>query len=198
MAATETPHPDSERPLRADAARNRAKVLTAARKTFAAEGLGADMADVAARAKVGVGTVYRHFPTKEALLAALAQEHFGELVEIAEGARGEAGSAWDALELMLWRTAEHTAEVHGMCEVLSAKPHQADSMPAAARLGALSAQMVEAARVEGTIRPDAGADDIPMMMCGFGGVASGQRGGAPMDWRRYMQIMIDGLRAPRS
>ena len=75
--------------LRADARRNREAVIAAAKKLFADQGLDAQMPDVAKAAKVGVGTVYRHFPTKEDLIAALATERFERLAEKARrGARG--------------------------------------------------------------------------------------------------------------
>ena len=74
------------RPLRADARRNRERILKAARAVFADQGIEAQIDDVAKRAKVGVGTVYRHFPTKEALLDAIVREHFEAIARMARGA----------------------------------------------------------------------------------------------------------------
>ena len=85
-----------EPPLRADARRNRAAIVKAARAVFAKHGRDAQMDDVARRAKVGVGTVYRHFPTKEALLEALAEDRFRQLAEYATSGvddRGAVGGA---------------------------------------------------------------------------------------------------------
>ena len=186
--------PTAERPMRADAARNRAKVLAAARKTFAVEGLDAEMAAIAERAGVGVGTVYRHFPTKVALLTALTEDHFEMLAEILEKSAAEGGGAWDIIERMIWATAERTAGDHGMCEVLASRPKEAGELAAAIRLRTLTGKLVEDAKAEGTIRPDATIDDIPMMMCGFGRIAAAQREGSSMDWRRYLRLMLDGLR----
>src|SRR5436309_8119877 len=85
-----------DRALRADARRNREAVIAAAKKLFADQGLDAQMPDVAKAAKVGVGTVYRHFPTKDALIAALAAERFGRLAEEArEGIAAD--DAWRGL-----------------------------------------------------------------------------------------------------
>jgi AcrR family transcriptional regulator len=188
-----SPHPEiSVRPLRADAARNRTKVLEGARAAFAEEGLEADMASIAARAGVGVGTVYRHFPTKAALLTALSEAHFGGLVEICERASAQPGSAWDAVERLVWDSAEFSASDQGMCEVLAGAPTETD---AARRLRELTARLVEKAKTEGDMRHDAGPDDIPMMMCGFGRIAAAQQAGAHLDWRRYLRLMLDGLRA---
>jgi AcrR family transcriptional regulator len=181
--------------MRADAARNRAKVLAAARETFAVEGLEAEVAAIADRAGVGVGTVYRHFPTKVALLAALSEDHFEKLADIVEEASAGDGSAWDRIERMVWATAERTASDSGMCEVLANRPKEAAGLPASARLRELTAKLVADAKDEGTIRDDATSDDIPMMMCGFGRIAAAQRDGSPMDWRRYLRLMLDGLRA---
>ena len=181
--------------MRADATRNRAKVLKAARETFADEGMEAEIAAIAQRAGVGVGTVYRSFPTKVALLTALTEEHFELLAQIGEQAEAETGDAWEAIEDMLWRAAERTAADHGMCEVLANRPRESAGLPASRRLRELTGRLVEKAKAEGTMRADATIDDIPMMMCGFGRVAAAQRDGSPMDWRRYLQLMIDGLRA---
>ena len=80
----------SQRPLRADARRNREAILKAARAVFSARGREAHLGDVARRAKVGMGTVYRHFPDKDALLEALAREQFELLTAV--GARGAGGA----------------------------------------------------------------------------------------------------------
>ena len=99
---TETSPPEPIAPehrgavLRADARRNREAVIAAAKKLFADQGLDAQMPDVAKAAKVGVGTVYRHFPTKEDLIAALAGERFERLAEKAVE-RLEAEDAWEGL-----------------------------------------------------------------------------------------------------
>src|SRR6201988_1327946 len=86
----------AERALRADARRNREAVGAAAKKLFADGGLDAQMPDVAKAAKVGVGTVYRHFPTKDDLIAALAAERFERLAEKAREALAEPG-AWEGV-----------------------------------------------------------------------------------------------------
>jgi hypothetical protein len=82
-----------------------------------------------------------------------------------------------------------------MCEVLSSKPKEAGELPAAKRLHELNRKLVSDAIAEGSMRDDATVDDIPMMMCGFGRIAAAQTAGAPMDWRRYLRLMLDGLHA---
>src|ERR1700755_382216 len=95
---TQKPRPRAavaDRALRADARRNREDVVAAAKRLFADQGLDAQMPDVAKAAKVGVGTVYRHFPTKDDLIAAMAAERFERLAQKATGEAG-AGEAWGA------------------------------------------------------------------------------------------------------
>jgi AcrR family transcriptional regulator len=106
-----------ERVLRADARRNHKAVLAAAKRLFADEGLDAQMPDVAKAAKVGVGTVYRHFPTKEDLIAALAAERFERLAEKArEGI--EAEDPWQGLCDFIRFSAQIQADDRGLCEVM--------------------------------------------------------------------------------
>jgi AcrR family transcriptional regulator len=187
-----------ERPQRADAVRNRASVIDAAKAAFAEEGLDADMASIAQRAGVGVGTVYRHFPTKEALLGALMSDHFERLLAIAEQAEADGHSSWDAVEQMVWNCARQSAEDHGLCEILAQAPAQIGALGAAQRLREVSGRLVAAGVADGSVRSDATVADIPMMMCGFGKIAALEhRGAGPagLDWHRYITIMLDGLRA---
>src|SRR5919109_2901262 len=117
---TQTPPPIGP-VLRADARRNRAAVLAAAKKLFADEGLDAQMPDVAKAAKVGVGTVYRHFPTKDDLIAALAAERFERLAEKArEGI--EAEDPWEGLCDFIRFAAQIQADDRGLCEVMGSRP----------------------------------------------------------------------------
>src|ERR1041384_5426357 len=94
-----------DRPLRADARRNREKVLQAARSVFSEHGRDAQMDDVARRAGVGVGTVYRHFPTKEALIEALMVAAFQTIADEAHRAL-DIEDPWEAFTSVLWRGAE--------------------------------------------------------------------------------------------
>src|SRR6476646_613671 len=109
--------PSIERVLRADARRNREAVIAAAKKLFADQGLEAQMPDVAKAAKVGVGTVYRHFPTKEDLIAALAEERFERLAEKArEGIAND--DSWEGLCEFIRVSARIQADDRGLCEVM--------------------------------------------------------------------------------
>jgi AcrR family transcriptional regulator len=184
-----------ERSPRADALRNRAKVIGGARATFAEEGLEADIASIARRAGVGVGTVYRHFATKEALLQALALDHFERLADLVEEVVAEDLEAWEAVEQMVWRTATYSAQDAGMCEILARQSPEIASTAAAGRLREVSGRLVDVATRAGAMRADATVDDISMMMCGFGRIAAIEQAGGAVDWRRYLRVMLDGLRA---
>src|SRR5919112_2626946 len=105
----------AQRPLRADARRNREKVVAAAAAAFGEAGLDAQVEDIARRAGVGVGTVYRHFPTKDALVGALAEQHFDRLADAIEAAQRKRGDAWEIFSTTLWRIATTVAKDIAWC-----------------------------------------------------------------------------------
>jgi len=186
----------AHRPLRADARRNREKVLASAAAAFAEGGLEAQVEDIARRAGVGVGTVYRHFPTKEALVDALAAEHFGRLADIAETALAEDGGPWDTFAAAIWRSAHAAAGDVAWCELIGGHPSAVQATSRGrARLAAAMGGLIARAQAGGAMRPDATVEDIRTIMCGFGHVAAAQRAGAGLDWERYLEIALDGLRA---
>lgn len=186
----------AHRPLRADARRNREKVLAAAAAAFAETGLDAQVEDIARRAGVGVGTVYRHFPTKEALVAALAAEHFERLADIAEATLAEPGAPWELFTAAIWRSARAAADDVAWCELIGGHP---SAMQAASRgqtrLASAMSALIARAQQDGAMRADATVVDVRTIMCGFGHVAAAQRSGAAMNWERYLEIALDGLRA---
>lgn len=185
----------SSRPLRADARRNRAKLLAAASEAFAATGLDTQVEDIARRAGVGVGTLYRHFPTKEALVDALARAHFERLADIVEEADPDA-DPWERFAATIWRCAEAIAGNVALCEIIGGHPGAlATAAEEQTRLEAATATLIDGARAHGAIREDATVLDVRTMMCGFGHVAAAQRAGGRLDWQRYLTIALDGLRA---
>lgn len=186
----------AHRPLRADARRNREKVINAASAAFAESGLDAQVEDIARRAHVGVGTLYRHFPTKDALVSALAEQHFERLAETMEAALDEQGDEWEIFSATIWRTAHTAAADIAWCEIIAGHP---SAVAAAAigqqRLAAATATLIGRAQAARVMRADATVEDIKTIMCGFGHLAAAQRAGAPLDWKRYLRIALDGLRA---
>ena len=183
-----------DRPLRADARRNREKVLAAARDVFSEHGRDAQMDDVARRAGVGVGTVYRHFPTKEALIEALMVAAFEAIAEKAESAL-EVDDPWEAFSSVLWRGAEIMAADRALSEVFASIPGAMESaMPTVEGLTDTMAKLIARAQDAGVLRADMIVDDVPMVMCGIGS-ATKKEHRCEGAWRRHLSIVLDGLRA---
>src|SRR4051812_36848426 len=155
------------RPLRADARRNRERVLTAAREVFAEHGREAQMDDVARRAAVGVGTVYRHFPTKEALIDAIAGEALGRLLDFAVEQVAREDDAWDALVCTLHAGAEIMAADRAISQIMTEGPVTLDA-DTQRRLNEAFTVLLERARDAGALREGVVLDDVPMLMCGVG------------------------------
>jgi len=194
-SVTETKPIHIERVLRADARRNREAVMAAAKKLFADQGLDAQMPDVAKAAKVGVGTVYRHFPTKDDLIAALAGERFERLAEKArEGI--EADDAWEGLCDFIRFSAELQADDRGLCEVMGSRPEVMSDSAYAVGLDELCEKLVKRAQRSGDLRKDLDWEDIPMIACSLGRITAAEAGPAVGRWPRLVEIVINGLRAP--
>jgi AcrR family transcriptional regulator len=186
------PAPGVDRPLRADARRNREKVLAAAREAFAEHGRDAQMDDVARRAEVGVGTVYRHFPTKEALFVALIEDTFASIAARSRAAL-ERKDPWEAFTSMMWDAGESLAGDRALAEAMVAEITIAPC-PGQQELREITEKLMARAQAAGQLRPDAVVDDVPMVMCGIGSanVRKNVDAGA---WRRHLSIVLDGLRA---
>jgi AcrR family transcriptional regulator len=182
------------RPLRADARRNRERVIAAAREVFGEQGRDAQMDDVARRADVGVGTVYRHFPTKEALLEALAVDAFERIVARVRECL-EIADPWEALSTALWSGAEILSADRALSEVMADIPGPVPiGLTTQRELNDSMTTLLERAKASGDLRPDIVLDDLPMVMCGIG-AATRKSHQCPDAWRRHMTIILDGLRA---
>jgi AcrR family transcriptional regulator len=185
------------RAQRADARRNREAVLAAAKKLFADQGLEAQIPDVAKAAKVGVGTVYRHFPTKDDLIAALAAQHFERLAQKArEGLEME--DAWEGIAEFIRFSTQIQADDRGLCEVTGSRPDLMDRAAQATELPELCDRLVKRAQRSGKLRRDLEWQDIPMIACGLGRSTYATMGPAVGRWPRLVEIVLDGLRAPGS
>ena len=185
---------DTERPLRADARRNRERILQSARAAFAESGADAQIDDVARHAGVGVGTVYRHFPTKQALLTELVRQTFRLFTGWAREALEAGGEPFALIEGLLRRIAETAAGDAGVQYALASTAGQAETEAPAEQdeLIAVIAELTGRARRAGTIRPGIEATDIAMLICGVVS-AMGPRPG--FDWRRHLDLVTDTLRA---
>src|SRR5690349_13924840 len=184
-----------ERALRADARRNREAVLAAAKRLFADQGLDAQMPDVAKAAGVGVGTVYRHFATKDDLIAALVVQRFERLAEkTREGL--EMDDSWEAVCELIRFAAQIQADDRGLCEVMGSRPEMMYAAARAAGLPELSDQLVRRGQRAGQLRRDLTWEDIPMIACALGRVTQATSGPATGRWPRLVEIILDGMRAP--
>jgi len=178
---------------RADALRNRAKIVKAARVCLARDGLDAQIDEIARRAKVGVGTVYRHFPTKDDLVVALAAERFDRLAELCREAISKP-DPWQGFCDFLAASAEIQVSDRALSEVmLDSKDVMGEH---AERVGLLELvrDLMDKAKAAGALREDAEPEDVPMLMCALGGAAEMQQ----MSGERYLALAIDGFRAPGS
>lgn len=185
------------RPLRRDAELNRQRIMAAARQVFAERGMGATLDEIARQAGVGVGTVYRRFPDKEALVEALFEEGFGQVVARAEQALA-APDAWDGVVALFTDLAEIQAADRGLRDIMLSESYGRDRVARMRdRIKPLLEQVIERAQRQGTVRDDLRAADVPAMLMmisvtvEFGGDAR------PCLWRRYLTMLLDGIRVRR-
>ncbi|MBB5873572.1 AcrR family transcriptional regulator [Allocatelliglobosispora scoriae] len=183
------------KPLRADAQRNRARLLEAAEAVFAGSGAGASTEEVARVAGVGIGTVFRHFPTKEALLEAV---YVGRLERFAAEAE-ELTSSVDPVAALLGfftRTVQQAATKNALAEALSAagvSTEHANSTAGTALRTALTTLLDRAQRAGG-VRSDIGIGDLVGLMIGASHAVSGKDDAAR---DRIIAVVVDGLSARR-
>jgi AcrR family transcriptional regulator len=186
-----------ERPLRRDAERNRQRILEVARDAFAEDGLAVTLDEIARRAGLGVGTVYRRFPDKEQLIDALFEERIGEMVALAESAlRHE--DAWDGLVAFLEAATSAHADDRGLKEVALSGAHGLERVARARELMyPLVTRLVTRAQEQGSLRPDLEPTDLPLLQLMLGSLSECTRDVDPEVWRRFLGILTDGLRTRR-
>lgn len=187
--------PPEEGPLRADAARNRERVLAVARELLARGDSSLQMNQIAREAGVGVGTVYRHFPTRQDLLEALVNEHLEALLDKAHAAEASE-EPWSSLRRFLRGVLELQLADIGLAEVLNApRDAHARTSQLKAELFATMNRVLKRAHRAGVVRPEIGADDIQRLMCGVEHAVriGGER---QVFAERYLTILLDGLRPP--
>jgi AcrR family transcriptional regulator len=181
---------EKARPLRADAARNRALLLTAARDAFAENGTSAALEDIARRAGVGVGTLYRHFPTRQELLEAVYVE------EVQALCRSAADLAdlppWDALVGWFNRFVDYVATKKALAEEMLASVSKDAPVFRTCHdaIYAAGQPLVDRARAAGAIRDDVEFEDVIRLVSGVTMI----RNATPDDIRRVLTVALDGLR----
>jgi AcrR family transcriptional regulator len=184
----------TSRPLRKDAARNRALLLSAGREVFAERGLEASLDDVAHRAGLGVGTAYRHFPNKHELARAIFAQAVEDIVDLAHRCAA-AEDPWQGIVAFLEGAAAAQTKDRGLREVLSGVHDPEDLDEINARLAGPLGELVTRAKAAGALRACVEATDlglIVLMLCTVTDVAGDI---APQLWRRYLALLLDGLRS---
>lgn len=180
--------------MRADAARNLARILDAARDVFAERGSEASVAEIAARAGVGTATIYRRFPTKEDLLAAMFEQAVARLaVDAAEAA--EAKDVGRALRGFMQRAAAAHMADRSYCECAETNVKLRPEVQA--RFDELIGnvdRLLTRAKEAGEVRADVNAFDVPILLMGVAQAGALLEERVPGAWKRYLDIVLDGLR----
>jgi len=180
---------------RSDARRNRERILEAARVEFAEHGLDVHMDRIARTAGVGVGTVYRHFPAKEQLLAALADERFAGFADAAATAL-ENPDAWEGFRELMRHCARVIDEDRAISEAMDQHSDLCHASAQKTSLVERTGELIAKAQAQGALRSDFSVDDIPSVMRGLARATAPQGDGPPaISWERYLDIMLAGLRA---
>jgi AcrR family transcriptional regulator len=188
---------DARRPLRRDAERNRRLILAAAREAFATEGLHVTLDEIAHRAGVGVGTVYRRFADKESLIDALFEDGVLELAALADEALTYE-DPWEGFVYWFERFVAIQAENRGLKEVvLSPRPGHDRLAVGRERLLPSISRLVKRAQASGELRADLRPTDIGLLAQALTSVADATREVTPDVYRRYVGIVLDGLRTRR-
>jgi AcrR family transcriptional regulator len=186
-----------EKPLRADAALNRERILAAAAEVFAARGLDASLDEIAAHAGLGVGTVYRRFANREELVEALFEQRLDQVATLACGALDEPDS-WAALAHLFEALAATIAGDQGLFEALICRPESESRAAVRERMQPIVGEIFARAQADGHLRADVVPSDFPMLLRMLAAVAEFTRDVRPELWRRYLAILLDGLRADRA
>lgn len=185
----------ADRPLRKDAELNRRRILDAAGELFAERGLGATLNDVAHHAGVGVGTVYRRFPDKAQLIDELFEQRLAEIYALIETAI-EDPDPWHGLTSFLEGALEIQARDRAVKELLFNAPGGVERVARMReKILPLARVLVARAQESGQLRPDAAAQDIPVLQLMIGTTIDLARDYDPDLWRRFLSIVLQGLRA---
>jgi AcrR family transcriptional regulator len=190
----ETAEKRQPRAQRADARRNREKVLAASRRQFARCGLEAQVDEIARDAGVGVGTVYRHFPTKEDLLQALADARFEGLAQAGREAL-EVEDPWEGFVQFLTYGARVMVEDRALSEAMDQRPELCGAAADKVEMLKITGEVVARAKRSGQLRADIVAEDVPSLIMGLGRSARATDDRPSMPWDKHLSIILAGLKA---
>lgn len=194
MTESERTGREQSRPLRRDAESNRRRILAAARELIAIHGLGVGHNEIARAADVAVGTVYRRFPDKEALVDALFVDRLDEVVDAAEAARAIA-DPWVALTTFMNGAVAAQASNRGLGDLaLGAARGMKLSTQARERVGPVVADIVRRAQAAGVLRPDVTEQDLALVPAMLAPIVANSQGIDDELWRRVLALVLDGFR----
>jgi AcrR family transcriptional regulator len=180
---------------RADATRNRQRIITAARELLVTAGLDVSVRQIAGRAGLGLGTLYRHFPTRDDLVEAVLEDAFEEYIAIAERALREP-DAWTAFTRFVEEALEMGSHNRALKDVLETGAHGRERARAIRkRLRPLLARLVDRAQEQGALRADFTPQDLSLLFWSSDRVIELAGEVAPDLWRRQLGFLLDGLRA---
>jgi len=182
---------ERQRKVRSDGIENRERVLAAARVVFAEHGLDALIPDVAALAGVGKGTVYRHFPTKEALVQALLDDYWRHLEEMLEQALSCA-DPWAGFVSLVLGAFSIKEEHRAACDVMRASPAERPKSPRERRLHEALATLFLRAQEAGSARRDVPVEAVPVMLRSLSAAVKASHE-LRIDWQPYVHAVLDGL-----
>lgn len=183
------------RPLRADAARNRDKLLAAASQVFGERGLDAPLEEIARRAGVSIGTLYNHFPSREAFWNAIFPERLAALERVTEAAL-TAADPWDGFVAFVEGLFALQAEDRGLNDALAQRFRLAGEVEEACHRGFRHAErIIGRARDSGQLRSDFEPQDLVTLIWAMSQVIRESMETAPQAWRRCLAFFLDGLRA---
>ena len=184
-----------QRGTRSHARRNHERLVAAAREVFAERGVDASLEAIARRAGLGIGTLYRHFATREALIEAIFERRVGQLVAVAEAAASDP-DGWSAFTRLLERTLELQAGDRVLKEMVLRHPPPAGRLASAREdVRRQFERVLDRARAEDGLRADFTLSDLALLLWSFGPVMDATADVAPDAWRRHLHLVLDGLRA---
>jgi AcrR family transcriptional regulator len=185
----------SPRPLRADAARNREKLLAAATRLFGERGLDVPMEHIARRAGVSIGTLYAHFPTKEAFFGAIFPERLAALNALAEKALADPDPWHGFVGYLEGLFAQH-AKDRGLNDILARQVPQASGViESCLRSAGHVSELIDRAKESGQLRADFLLSDMTTLTWAMSQVIRESVDSAPDEWRRFLTFFVAGLRA---
>jgi AcrR family transcriptional regulator len=186
----------NDRPIRADARENRAKILAAARSAFEAIGPDANLREIARRAGVAQGTVHRHFPTKEALFSAIITDRFRELTRLARQLSADR-AAGEAFFAFLGATVEQARHNRSLSSVFRAAGGSQEMQAAGQQMGAELGRLLREAQAAGAVRSDIDLADLHAVASAVLAIDAHPAADSK-DRAKRVAIVLDGLRASRT